>query len=193
MGDRLPTHKEDLTRLSLNQLCELTGKTFRTVKKKLEEMEPSEKDGRTLYYESKEALRLIYWEPYSGIPKGGADGSPEDPNLLDPVYQRARKERAQANKIEIEVQVLRSELIPSEVVEQTWSAMVAAFRARVLAIPSRAAASVLTRRTPADARDFLKKMIDECLNELAAYDPKQYRHKKAVVPRDEDSSSAAGS
>src|ERR1043166_8530585 len=56
----MPTHKQNLRLLSLNQLSEITGIGYRTLKKKLANVDPQEEDGRTLLYNSIDALQQIY-------------------------------------------------------------------------------------------------------------------------------------
>lgn len=46
--------------LSLNQFAKITGKDRETIAKRLSELKPAEEDGRGKYYDSWEALSLIY-------------------------------------------------------------------------------------------------------------------------------------
>ena len=46
--------------ISINELAELTGKTYRTVKKRLDGIKPVRTDRRGAYYCSPEALAAIY-------------------------------------------------------------------------------------------------------------------------------------
>lgn len=56
----MPTHKADLSRLSITQLHELTGRTKATVRKRLKDLKPIAKDGRTIWYAPREALSLLF-------------------------------------------------------------------------------------------------------------------------------------
>lgn len=99
---------------------------------------------------------------------------PEDTH--DARRERARLLKAQADKTETETAILRGEVIPAEVVKKAWGNMIGAFRARMLAVPSRAAAQVLVCTSFEDAEDILRGLIYEGLNELAEYNPYDYRH-----------------
>lgn len=70
--------------------------------------------------------------------------------------------------------MLRGRLIPSGLVEEVWSGMLSAFRARSLGIPTKAAHAVLAASELEEAERILKEHIHEALSELAAYDPTQY-------------------
>lgn len=88
--------------------------------------------------------------------------------------ERTRLTKWQADKTELEVAVLRGELIPSGTVEKVWGNMVVSFRSRVMSIPTKSAHSVLGAVNVAEAESVLKKLVNEALEELADYDPKQY-------------------
>lgn len=94
--------------------------------------------------------------------------------LLDYEAERARLTKWQADKAELDVAVMRGELIPSDIVARVWGGMVIAFRSRVMSIPTKSAHSVLGAINVAEAEAVLKKMVNEALEELADYDPKQY-------------------
>jgi phage terminase Nu1 subunit (DNA packaging protein) len=65
--------------------------------------------------------------------------------------QRVRLLRAQAEKAELELEVLKEKYLEASEVEFTWSDMVLTFRARMLAIPSK-----LVRSLAAAGGDFAK-------------------------------------
>lgn len=88
--------------------------------------------------------------------------------------ERTRLTKWQADKTELEVAVLRGELIPSEIVQKVWGGMVMSFRSRVMSIPTKSAHSVLGAINVAEAESVLKKLVNEALEELADYDPKAY-------------------
>ena len=88
--------------------------------------------------------------------------------------ERTRLTKWQADKTELEVAVLRGELIPSEIVQRVWGGMVVSFRSRVMSIPTKSAHSVLGAVNVAEAEAVLKKLVNEALEELADYEPKAY-------------------
>lgn len=99
---------------------------------------------------------------------------PEDTH--DARRERARLLKAQADKAEIEAAILRGDVIPSEVVKSAWGDMLAAFRARMLVLPSRAATQVLACTRFEEAEEMLRNIVYEALTELAEYDSRQYQH-----------------
>jgi phage terminase Nu1 subunit (DNA packaging protein) len=57
---------------------------------------------------------------------------------LDLTAERARLAKAQADKTELEVAELRGELVSAQEVIEAWTQYIAAIRARLLALPSKA-------------------------------------------------------
>lgn len=163
----MATHKDSLSKVSINQLCQLTGSSYRTIKKRLSRLDPISEDGRTLFFDPKRALPMIYGPAIS------ADEDPLDAMVLDPVRQSARLAKARADKTELEIKILKREMIPAPEVETEWSALVIAFRAKMLTISSKAAQTI----TAAGKKDFhvvkgcIDELIYEALNELKDYEP----------------------
>lgn len=101
-------------------------------------------------------------------------GSTDDGQVYDYEAERARLTNKQAEKAQLELQVLRGELIPATRVEEEQGAMVTAFRTRCLSIPIKAAPVLVNREDPAAIEGYLRELIYEALNELADFDPAQY-------------------
>ena len=80
--------------------------------------------------------------------------------------EKTRLTKAQADKMELEVSELEGELIPSELIIETWSDYVANVRAKLLSLPSRIAHQVLTVDNYADAEQIIKNQVYEALDEL---------------------------
>lgn len=97
-----------------------------------------------------------------------AYGSGETPS--DTYQERARLIKAQADKTELEVATLKSELVPVDVVESDWLNHVSACRSRLLAIPSKSAFQIATLKEPDEIERFLKRAINEALAELSCDD-----------------------
>ena len=89
--------------------------------------------------------------------------------------ERARLTHHQANKTALEEQVLAGNLLTAEEVESVWSAMIGAFRARMLSVPGRAAQSVIATADISEAEQIIRTLVYEALSELADYDPHHYR------------------
>lgn len=167
--------KADLSQLSLNQLCELTGKTYRTVKKALDgsQIQPARIESGTLYYDPPDALAVIYAPPaWAEDPAGlEGDGDTSGQPRLDPIYQKARLDKLRADKVELEVLVMKGKLIPAEKVEETWTKMAGAFRAKILAVSPKVTPKIVAAGgSLIEIERILKQEHNEALAELAGYD-----------------------
>lgn len=89
--------------------------------------------------------------------------------------ERARLTHHQANKTALEEQVLAGHLLTAEEVEAAWTAMIGAFRARMLGVPGRAAQSVIATTDISEAEQIIRALVYEALSELADYDAEHYR------------------
>lgn len=88
--------------------------------------------------------------------------------------EKLRLTKAQADKTEHEaekerlaVEVLLKNLIPADEVEREWTDILAAVRAKMLTIPSKAASRVMAAKSRAEAEAILKSLIWEALAELS--------------------------
>ena len=95
----------------------------------------------------------------------------KDSGALDAHQERARLLKAQADKTELEVQTLNGQLIPSAEVEAGWSALVVAFRSRLLGLPTRGAHQVIGKTEFHEVENALRELVQEALTELSLYDP----------------------
>ncbi len=149
--------KEDLSWVSLNQLCVLTGKTSRTVKKLLSEIKPREESG-TLLYKSSEVLPIIY-----GIGKPGDE-------KLDSWQEKARYDSLRADKVQIEIDIMKENLIPADRVERAWQKLLATLRARLLTLPSRLAPRLVGINEASELERHIRTDVYEALEELSKHD-----------------------
>lgn len=86
-------------------------------------------------------------------------------NELD--RERTRLTKAQADKTELEVAELRAELVRAPLIEQHWQAMVAAMRAKVVAIPSKVAPQVAGPDDLNRVQELMQAVVFEALAEIA--------------------------
>ena len=91
----------------------------------------------------------------------------------DTYAERARLLKAQADKTELEVKSMNGELISTDQVELLWGGLVAAFRARMLALPVRCAHLLMSLKTYPEVESCLREHVHEALRELSRYDPEQ--------------------
>jgi len=81
--------------------------------------------------------------------------------------QRTRLVTLQADKQALEVKKLKGELVPAEDIIEHWGKLLGAFRAKVLAIPPKAAQVALDATSLEDVEDHLEYFLIEALEELA--------------------------
>lgn len=93
---------------------------------------------------------------------------------LDLRKEKTLLTRAQRQKTELELQIMRGELHRSEDVQRVMNDMLGAFRARCLAIPSKAAPQIQGQTDLAVIQDVIKKEVYEALAELSEYDPEVF-------------------
>ena len=79
--------------------------------------------------------------------------------------ERARLAAAQANRVELEVATLRGELIPADVILETWEPIVGAARAKILALPSKIKSQIPGLKAKDIAK--IKTMVRATLEDLA--------------------------
>lgn len=87
---------------------------------------------------------------------------------LDLNQERARLAVLQQQKLELEIAELRGVLIRTEAVQDRWNELVAAVRAKMLALPSKIAVAVASPDRLQAAEDRASGLIHEALAELAA-------------------------
>ena len=94
----------------------------------------------------------------------------------DIAEEKTKLTAAQARKAELEVEELEGNLIPAQLVEDTWVDYVSNARAKLLGLPSRIAHQVITVDKYAEAESIIKEQVYDILNELSQHGiPKEYR------------------
>lgn len=84
--------------------------------------------------------------------------------------ERVRLARARARKAELEIATLERSLLPFDQVVQAWQQLVAAFRARCLALPSKLAPRLTVMNARTEIQAALTAAVREALEELARFD-----------------------
>ena len=85
----------------------------------------------------------------------------------DIAEEKTRLTKAQADKAELEVSDLEGQLIPAQLVQDTWTDFVANARAKLLALPSKIAHQVIALDKYAEAELLIKENVHDALSELA--------------------------
>jgi len=137
--------------LSISALSVLTGRDRRTISAKLKNVKPLRKEGRSILYSPPDALAAIY--------------NVDDQGALDHTHESARLKKAQADKTELEVSVLRGDLIHADEVSLDWAEMVTAFRSKILNLPATAAVRVVGLSLK-EIETELKDLVFQALTEL---------------------------
>ena len=130
----------------------------RTIAGRMKDCQPIETKGNTKYWLMADAAPAVFSPAAS------------DGKKLDITKETARLKSAQANKTELEVEVLKGTLISAEVIGQTWADYSGACRAKFIGIPSKAATQLVGLDVP-EAERLLREFIFEALEELTEYVP----------------------
>lgn len=88
-------------------------------------------------------------------------------------YERYLHEKAKREKAEIELAHIKGTMHSANEVEKVMNNMLASFRARILALPSKVAPSLVNLEV-ADIEKIIESQVHEALNELADYDPSAF-------------------
>lgn len=144
---------------SVNAAASELGRDRRTVAKALDGVKA---DGRIGDRPAWLLQTIINALSDRATPTGGA---------LDPAQERARKDRAWAEKIEEENMRRRGELVAVGDVAQAVADEYARVRSRLLAIPARAAPRAAVLKTPQEVMAVLEDEIASALRELASDGP----------------------
>lgn len=141
----------DRFHVTRRQLADLFGATLRAVNGWT--LTAVETRGRTEYYDLRDVIRMRLQRAA--------------PQTADLANERAALARSQRSKLDLETAELRGELVRAEAVEQRWSVLVAAARAKLLALPSRIAQRHAVPGKTAEMQMAIEAIVHEALNELA--------------------------
>lgn len=106
---------------------------------------------------------------------------------IDYLEEKAKHEKAKRQKAELELAVMKGEMHRSGDIKLVMNDMLAAFRSRVLAVPSKLAPQLVGKTEMPVILDILTQEVYEALRELSEYDPsKFYAMSEEYVELDED-------
>jgi len=131
--------------VSYNQLSEMTGKTYRTIKRRMNGLEPVGVVGRANGFDSAAALELIYQHS-------------EKTGELGLTEERARLAKEQADRYEIKNAVAREKLLPADEVMAAWVRLITAAKIQMMAIPSEVAPILLEILERPDAVEIVERI-----------------------------------
>lgn len=127
----------------------------RTVAQRLNNIQPVEIKGRVKKYDMQDAAKAIIGQVQTGE------------GILSYDEARARKMAAEAELSEIELQKERAEVLSVDVVNIINNEIYGNFRAKLLALPARAAPDVFSSSNVKEAKAILRKNINGVLEELS--------------------------
>lgn len=108
--------------------------------------------------------RVAYIRYMRGIASGQVSSS-ED---LDAAHERARKDKAQADKTELEVARLKRQMVVWAAVEKAWGNMLTRLRSKLLTLPSKVAPLVQASDGEyATITEIVRKAVSDALRELS--------------------------
>lgn len=150
-------------KLTKQHLADLFGVTVRTVSDWQREADfpaPTKEGRRNLY----DAAAVVGWWRDREIARliEGEDGK-----LLDLNHERARLAKAQADRQELALARERGELVPVELVGEAVGSDYTRVRARLLAMPTKAAALLAPETDTAICQSILDDLVREALSELS--------------------------
>lgn len=97
-------------------------------------------------------------------------GSPPPPRSaggIDPIFERARKDRELADRIALQNALARGEVIPAADAEAAWIAIIGVARERLLGMPSKLAPRLVGLTSAAVALRILEAEVYAALTDLA--------------------------
>lgn len=86
---------------------------------------------------------------------------------LDPNHERARKDRAMADKLELELEFRRGELVDAAEVDSMNAEVDGIIRSNFMSLPSRLANELASLETPREVQIFLDEEIRKTLTQLS--------------------------
>ena len=147
------------------ELSEIIGKTQKTLTTWQSQGMPFKLAGKRGTSNEYDTADVIDWIVKRELDKYlGSDGE-----SYDLEKERSRLTHHQANKTALEEDVLKGELIPSDVVKNEWSKMVSSMRAKMLSLPTKAAHKLLNIGDFEEIESIMKSHIYEALQELSEY------------------------
>ena len=153
------------------ELASVFGVSLPTVKKWLDKGLPHVKKERSFEINSREAIVWLYGlEPNLKSRSEIQDSlktqneAPEDE--LDPIQERARKDKYSADKLKLEIDIKTEKLIDKKAIEAEFSGMIIEARNKLMAIPNRMAVVLQNVAEAREVEAILDKEIRNCLIEL---------------------------
>lgn len=163
------------------QLSDILGNTEETLTQWQKQGMPillSRRGAAGNQYETKDVLAWIDAQRQSDEP------------VTDYNAERTRKVKIEADILALDKAQKQGKLIAADIVEESWIRLVCAFKAKMLAIPTKCAPAVVSATTFIEVEEILKVVIYDALSELSAENI-EYSDQEDTVVGTEDGESAA--
>lgn len=102
--------------------------------------------------------------------ESGGNAVGDDGNVINFDAERARLTKEQADKVAMQNDVLRGNLLDGRAVAEHWGTVIVNAKTRLLSIPTKAAPLLLGAKTMPQAREIVERFIIEVLHDLAGAD-----------------------
>lgn len=99
---------------------------------------------------------------------------------LDPDIERALLTRIQREKLELEIAAMKGQMHFSDDVKRVMNDMLANFRAKLIALPSKIAPRLIARNDISEVQKMIQQELFEVLQELSNYDPSVFYSEKYI-------------
>lgn len=158
-----------MIKFNKNQIAEVFDVSLTTVDKWRLKGCPSEKDGQKVMFTVRAVSDWLRGRDF------------ESSGTLDLGQERAKLTKLQAEKATLELEQQRGNLIPMELVIEGWQGQIANARAKLLALPPKAAAQTAGMERYVEIEHTVRDIIYEALDELAGDGvPKEYEQRLEV-------------
>lgn len=141
---------------SITDLSKITGKDRATISSRLQDLKPVKESGRGKYYDSQEALQIIYAaESFKGMQK-----------KIELVEYEIQKEKL--HKVRIQNEQHLGKLVPIKEVCKTVEKEYAFVKAQIKSIPAKISKILSMETDPSSVNKILMDEINQALSELVA-------------------------
>jgi len=164
--------KREGYKLDKKSLSRYTGYSVSWIEKLIKEGAPVYKVGRPGIPLKIDSAQFLNWllerEKRKTLEKYGLAGDGSDAEA------KKRLNMARAEIAELELARIRGQFVEIDTVCSVLDKIIAACRARLLAIPTKTAPVVVAAETIGEANDIIENEIHEALNELSRLDPADF-------------------
>ncbi|AUN08972.1 hypothetical protein CF081_19635 [Clostridium botulinum] len=105
---------------------------------------------------------------------------------IDYDMEHALLERARREKVELELAAMRGQMHHSEDVERVMNDMLANFRSKLLALPTKASPMLIARDDIGTIQEILHNQMLEVLQELSDYNPEEFYNDQYIDIEDDN-------